>query len=343
MRGVGVLVVLAAACNLGALPLGGGTATGPTGPTAPTGATGPMSSPPTSTMPGATPGPDGTCLVDGSCKASWTQVGVTPVDLEFYPQFVAALGRRIYFADASNNSQAAPAYVKSFGVDDHQFRDEPATPDLAAAGYGSTLSGAAGRLFYFGNQGIGLRPGDASWSSVSMPDPSVVGDMAVASDGSTLWFAGGRKTLRGFVSYDATNSQWNTSGLPTLPDNRYQVCAGAVGGSVYLFGGADDFNGSDPSVVLKWDAADGWSHLAVAFEGTCYEQTAATWSGLLAAFSAPDLALFDPSTETWSYPLQVPKLDSIYAVVAPEDGNLYVVEAETPMASHVSVYQLTLQ
>jgi hypothetical protein len=219
-------------------------------------------------MPGAAGGgPDGTCLVDGSCNGSWSAVGTTPVDTEVQAEFVAALGSRIYLANASNNYEQLPSYVKSYDVGDHQFRDEPSSKDLAAAGYMSTLSAAAGRLFYFGNDGIALKPGETSWSSVSMPDASVVGDMAVASDGNTLWFTGGRKTLSGFVSYDASQAKWNTDGLPALPEKRYQQCAGAIGGSVYVFGGTSDFDAGDPTHVLKWDAADGWSTVAVRFDG----------------------------------------------------------------------------
>jgi hypothetical protein len=328
------VVIALVACNDRPLGPGGGAS-------APDGTQFPSVGPAASSVPAA--GPDPACLDDGTCHAAWQSAITTVVPSEFEDNFVAALGRRIYYASASNNSERAPQYLKSWDVDDGRVREEPLQGNpLVAAGYTGSLIGARGQLWYFADKGWSLRPGDDAWrSEPAFPD----GELTFAVDGGRIFAVGGRKTLAAFAAFDADAKTW-TTGMPAPPLRLYRACAAAIDGRLYVFGGDSDLGAGDPMVMKVFDEAAGqWSVLGddARFSGVCYGVEATAWRGRIVALETRALRLFDPRAGKWGATISTPLTDDGTLVpVAPDDGNLYLASTRSQGTS-VTIWKLALK
>jgi hypothetical protein len=277
------------------------------------------------------------------CKPVWRQAGTVAVNHYFEPIFVAGLGRRIYFASASNNDASAPQYFKSYDTGDGMFRDEELKDNaLDDGGYQGSLLGAAGGLYYLGRDGHRYDPAARRWTTVDVPDAAQRGESSVAVAGDVIYLVGGRGFTSSLMTYDARQNRWTTSGFSDAPKPVSDACAGIVDGKLYLLGGTSHL------YPLVYDiATDAWSDLpqTADLDYDCYYRNMVVWRGRLAVVvDGRELSLFNPKDATWKTPIPLDgKADYNYVAVAVVDpGDLYVV-AFRAADSTVVISQLTLQ
>lgn len=148
-------------------------------------------------------------------------------------------------------------------------------PSLPVEMHHANAAAAGGRIWIVGflttlgfnedGRTFSWAPGEDAWTpGPDMPLGTERGASGVASDGSTIWIAGGFREAAPsalFSRFAVAGTAGTWTGLDDLPAARDHLGAGVIDGVVYAAGGRAGLIESHVPELLAWDG-DAWSALA---------------------------------------------------------------------------------
>ncbi len=274
-----------------------------------------------------------TCDDTGDCVPRWELVGSVAEDQPPAGEYSGVVGDVLYFAAGNGGS-----YFKAFDTVNNLFSDVTLTnADYCWCGYtGITVSDGTS-LFYFGNDGVMLTPGDVQWTPIASYSGAVPdGENATTQLGGKIYRIGGRGYSKRTSVYNIMGDSWDLTPAEAPVDGD-QRCAGSSGTNVYLFG--------NPGGAIHRYATvgDTWTTLPNdPNQPGCSLQELHLWQGRLVNADNGGVRKFRVATESWeadTIPPPQSGLDGPRAMVA--NDTLFLVALDR-IAGKVNVWKYLL-